>query len=411
MYYMMKDKQITIVKPDALPVFKTLRVAAYARVSVDTDAAEHSITNQIENYSRYIRQNPCWSFVGVYADDGYTGTKADRPGFQNLLEDCEAGRIDLILAKSISRFARNTVDLLNTLRHLKEKGINVHFEKENIDSSSPSGELMLTLLASFAQEESRSVSENTKWIIRKRFELGLVHQHYLYGYKWTGSAFEIVPQQAQVIRTIFSDYLSGLSPHEIAKKLNAQGVKSIHGGIFHESHVWTILRLEKYKGDSLLQKTFIRDHISKKKVRNLGEIAMYYAKGTHPQIIEPDIFQTVQDEIARRAQLGYRASRSRTFSCFTAKVYCAYCGATFRRRTASDNSKRWKCGSKIDHRTTCPSQYVPEKVLYEMSSEVIGIKEFTDEEFERKVERIVVGAPNTLTFRMKDGTEVVKRWH
>ena len=175
--------------------------------------------------------------------------------------------------------------------------------------------------------------------------------------------------------------------------------------------MWTILRLEKYKGDSLLQKTFIRDHISKKKVRNLGEIAMYYAKGTHPQIIEPDIFDAVQAEIARRALLTYRARKSGTFSCFTAKVFCAYCGATFRRRTAAGNSKRWKCGAKIDHKTACPSPYVPEAVLYEKSSEVIGIKEFSEDEFEWKVERIVVEAPNTLTFWMKDGREAVKRWH
>ena len=259
MYYMMKDKKITIVKPDNFPILKRLKVAAYARVSVESELAEHSITNQIETYSRYIQSRANWDFVGVYADSGFTGTKANRPGFQRMLEDCEAGKIDLILAKSISRFARNTVDLLNTLRHLKERGINVHFEKENIDSTSPSGELMLTLLASFAQEESRSVSDNTKWVIRKRFEQGIVHQHYLYGYKWTGTAFEIVPSQAQVIRTIFLDYLSGLSPYLIAKKLNDEGIKSLRGGHFHESHVWTILRLEKYKGDSLLQKTFIHD--------------------------------------------------------------------------------------------------------------------------------------------------------
>ncbi len=269
---------------------------------------------------------------------------------------------------------------------------------------------MLTLLASFAQEESYSVSENTKWVIRKRFEQGIVHQHYLYGYKWTGHAFEIIPSQAQVIRTIFSDYLSGMSPYQIAKKLNEEGIKSLRGGTFHESHVWTILRLEKYKGDSLLQKTFIHDHLTKKLVRNLGELEMYYVKGTHPQIIEPDIFDAVQKEIARRAPLKYRASSTRIFSCFTAKVFCAYCKSSFRRRTATDNTKRWKCGSKIDHKSSCESQYVPEKVLYEKTAEVIGIKEFTEEDFNKSVECIVVSHPNTLTFKMKDGGEEVKTW-
>ena len=414
---MMKDKKIAIVKPDDFPTLKRLKVAAYARVSVESELAEHSITNQIESYSRYIQSTPNWDFVGIYADDGFTGTKANRPGFQSMLADCEAGKIDLILAKSISRFARNTVDLLNTLRLLKEKGINVHFEKENIDSTSPSGELMLTLLASFAQEESRSVSENTKWVIHKRFEEGIVHQHYLYGYKWNGTSFEIVSSQAQVIRTIFSDYLNGMSPYGIAKKLNDKGIKSLRGGTFHESHVWTILRLEKYKGDSLLQKTFICDHITKKLVRNTGELPMYYAKGTHPQIIDEKTFDKVQEEIARRAKLKYRASNSRVFSCFTAKVFCKYCGSTFRRRTVSSKNKanenykyRWKCSSKIDHKASCFSQYVPEKVLYEKSAEVIGIKDFTDDDFKACVECIVVSSPNTLTFKMKDGTEIVKTW-
>ena len=187
--------QIRVEKAIKKPLFKHQNVAAYARVSVENELTDHSLANQIEYYKSYINKRPLWNFIGVYADEGITGTKLNRPGFQNLLKDCENGKINIVLTKSISRFARNTVDLLNETRHLKELGINVWFEKENLWSISPEGELMLTLLASFAQEESRSVSENTKWIIQKRFAQGIGNNYFLFGYKWDGKTFQIVPEQ------------------------------------------------------------------------------------------------------------------------------------------------------------------------------------------------------------------------
>lgn len=397
-------------------LFRRMKVAAYARVSVETELSQHSLSNQISYYSSYIKSRPDWEFVGVYADEGYTGTKTERPGFQSLIKDCNSGKIDLILAKSISRFARNTVDLLNTVRHLKNLGINVRFEKENIDSISPQGELLLTLIASFAQEESRSVSENTKWAIQKKFEQGIDLCTETFGYRWNGHEFQIVPEQAEIVREVFQSYLEGRSPDQIASSLAARGIKGTRGHLLQYSSVCAILRQERYIGDSLLQKTFRENHITKKTIRNKGEMQKFYAEGTHPPIIDKQTFYAVQEEIKRRAELGYLANQSISFSCFTGKVVCGRCGHTYRRRMCGMKGRTtkqyyWKCGTKISGtQEACSSQNVPERVLFSLTAEVLNSENFTDMQFEESINRILVSQNSTLTFVMKDGTEITRTW-
>lgn len=394
------------------------KVAAYARVSVDYIENLNSLNAQINHYNSIIRKRVDWEFAGIYSDKGITGTKINRPGFQELIRQCDLGNIDMIITKSISRLNRNTVDLLNTVRSLKEKGINIYFERENINSISHEGELYLSLLASFAQEESRSISENTKWAIKKGFEEGIGNSFCIFGYRWNGSEFIIEESEAKTIKLIFSSYLNGMSPNGIANLLNSKGIKSYRKEEFKYSSIWTILRQIKYTGDSILQKTFRENHITHKKMINKGQLPKYYAESTHPIIIEKELFNQVQEEIERRKALGYRANQSITFNCFTSKLHCSICGKTYRKRSNSNKSStgkvckytRWICGTKIAETAhVCPSCNVPDKVLHQLAAEVINREVIDEELFNTLIEKITVGEYE-LFFHFKDGKIVKKTW-
>lgn len=255
------------------PTIKLLRTAAYARVSSGKDAMLHSLSAQVSYYNSLIQSNPEWLFCGVYADEALTGTKDNRENFQRLLTECRAGNIDLIITKSISRFARNTVTLLETVRELKNLGVDVYFEEQNIHSISPDGEFMLTLLGSYAQEESYSASENQKWRIRKDFEQGRLGSITILGYERSNDGtLIIVPEEAEIVRMIFNDYLSGMGKNAIANKLLEIGVPTKGGGIWTAWSIRRILKNEKYCGDLLLQKTYRENHITKKKINNTGQL-------------------------------------------------------------------------------------------------------------------------------------------
>ena len=267
--------QIRQVKPDA-PTPRRKRVAAYCRVSTGKDAMLHSLSRQISHYSAYIQRQPGWEYAGVYADEAYTGTKGDRPRFRQMLSDCRAGKIDLILTKSISRFARNTVTMLETVRELKALGIDVYFEEQNIHSMSGDGELMLTILASFAQEESKSVSDNCKWRIRKDFSEGKpMNLMLLYGYRSVDGQIVIDEDEAAVVRDVFRAYLDGAGSSRIAARLRETNTPRRLGGTWTGNHVVEMLTNEKYTGDALLQKTFVEDHLTKKQRRNTGQLDQY----------------------------------------------------------------------------------------------------------------------------------------
>ena len=318
----MNEKTMTLTRMEApaqLPVRK--RVAAYARVSMEKDAMLHSLAAQVSYYSERIQRNPEWEYAGVFADFGLTGTKETRPEFQRMLKECREGKIDLILVKSISRFARNTLALLNTVRELKGLGIGVYFEEQKLDTLSGDGEFMLTILASFAQEESRSVSENCKWRIRKKFEQGIPTGFGMYGYKVRNGSFAIKPEEAAVVRRIFQMYLDGMGSVKIMKLLTEEGVPAPLGGLWNASVVMEMLKNEKYAGDLLLQKFYTNNHVEKKRFHNRGELPQYFVGEDHEPIIDRETFDAVQREIAwrtarRKAAKAKKESPGSGVSCF-----------------------------------------------------------------------------------------------
>ena len=397
---------------NVLPIRK--KVAAYARVSSEKESMLHSLSAQISYYSELIQNNPSWRYVGVYADEAKTGTKGERPEFQRLLEDCKQGKIDMVITKSVSRFARNTLIILENVRKLKEQGIDVYFEKENIHSMSEDGELMLTLLSSFAQEESRSVSENCKWRIRNRFKQGCFTHFYLNGYDFENNQIKIIPEEAETIKKIFDYYLSGFGVNAIARKLREDNIPTKDGCMWQESTVKRILRNEKYAGNLLLQKSFVADHISKKRCKNRGELPMYYVENNHAPIIDADTFQKVQDEISRRTKHNRVSSNQVTYP-FSKKIKCGICGKNYRRKIAKIKTKYekpvWMCGTLNDYgKKYCPSSRVPEETLEKLSVEVLNISKFDEKVFSEKIQKIVVPCKGKLNFVFKDGTEITKTW-
>ena len=297
--------KINILEPK-IPVLKPRkRVAAYARVSMETERLKHSLSAQVSHYSSYIQKNPEWEYAGVYADDALSGTGTEkRTEFNRLIADCEKGSVDIVLVKSISRFARNTVILLETVRHLKDIGVDVWFEEEGIHSLDGDGELMLTILASFAQEESRSISENCKWAIRKRYEKGLPRNCKIYGYRTRNGELVIEESEAEVVRRVFQMFLDGDSCYIIAKRLTAEGIKSYGGTKFSGEVIGFMIRQEKYTGCTLAQKFYTESHVSHKQVKNKGELPMYFIEGTHPAIISMETYQAAQTEFAGRYGVG-----------------------------------------------------------------------------------------------------------
>ena len=301
---------------------KKLRVAAYARISVDT--LHHSLAVQVSYYSNLIQNNPAWEYAGVYADEGITGTSTThRDEFKRLIADCNAGKIDLVLVKSISRFARDTVDCLHTVRQLKEKGIAVRFERENIDSTSEDGELLLTLLASFAQEESRSIGDNIRWGVRRRFAEGIPNGHKApYGYQWDGEMFRIIPAEGKIVKEIYRRYLAGESAYAIAKSLAGRGITGRQGRPIEQTTVKDILSNISYTGTMALQKNYISEgHIRK---RNKGELPMYLVDGVFEPLVSKTDFDKAQE--MRRLRAKRAVNRNPVLLPFSGMVKCGCCG-------------------------------------------------------------------------------------
>lgn len=413
--------KITKIEPQipALPTRK--KVAAYARVSMETERLHHSLSSQVSYYSELIQKNPEWEYVGVYADEAITGTIAKkRDEFKRLIADCDAGKIDIVLCKSISRFARNTVDLLETVRHLKELGISVRFEKENIDSLSGDGEVMLTLLASFAQSESESISNNVKWGVRKRMERGIPNGHFrIFGYRWEGDQLVIVPEEAAIVKRIYQNFLDGKSRLETEREFAAEGITTREGCRWVDSNIKVVLSNITYTGNMLLQKEYIADPISKKRKKNHGELKQYYVEDTHEPIIDMETFQYVQSEMARRKELGALANKSLNITCFTSKIKCEKCGKSYVRNTRKNRAKvsqlgdqlvGWVCGSSKTKNSKCKAMEIPEYILRQKCAEALGIEEFDEDAFAEQVEVITVPEQGILNFHMTDGTEKTLIW-
>ena len=341
------------------------RVAAYCRVSTDKEEQEHSFETQKEMYTEMIMMKPNWQMAGIYADEGITGTIAKkRPGFMKMIDDCKKGKIDMIITKSVSRFSRNNLDCLLYMRELKELGIPIIFEKEGINTMQVSSELLITLFSGLSQAESESISMNVKIGKRQSLKNGNVPFSYksFLGYrKGADNKPEIDPEQAIIVKRIFSEYLSGKSLKGIANSLTADGVLTVLGKTnWTGSGVMSILTNEKYKGDALLQKTYIADCISKKCKKNKGELPMYYIENNHPAIIERAVFDRVQEEISRRnskrkvKEVGTKTELGKYSSKYALSevLFCGQCGTPYRRCTWSRNGKKkivWRCISRLDY--------------------------------------------------------------
>lgn len=378
------------------------RVAAYARVSSGKDAMLHSLSAQVSYYSNLIQRNPEWRYAGVYVDEALTGTKDNRKGFQRMLADCRAGKIDRIITKSISRFARNTVTLLETVRELKTLGVDVYFEEQNIHSMSGDGELMLSILASFAQEESLSVSENCKWRIRNDFKLGKPTTTRLNGLRIDHGTVTVIPEEAEVISLIFELRLAGMGKNGISRELNRRGIPAKNGGIWHDSVVETILKNEKYQGDLLLQKQYRVDHLNKIDRKNCGELPQYLVTDNHEAIIERDTFAKVQASFEKRASRFPEGHGQHKQYPFSGKLVCDRCGKHYRRRINSGKSA-WQCATfMIRGREYCPAKQIQETILERACAEVMGIPEFDASIFEEQIDRIHVCAGNKLIFHFRD---------
>ncbi len=402
------QKRIINITPEARLITVKKRVAAYARVSCDKETMLHSLAAQIDFYRNYIINNPEWEFAGVYADEAKTGTKDRREQFQQLLADCRSGHIDMVVTKSISRFARNTVTLLETTRELRERGINVFFEDQNMDSISEEGELMLTLMASVAQEESLSCSENCKWRIRKGFEKGQPNTCTMLGYRLVNGVITVIPDEAIIVKKIFNLFLSGCGMQGIANTLNKNGIASEKISIWHPDTIRNILRNEKYMGDLLLQKKVSSDHLSKRQSLNTGQLPQYYVSDNYEPIVSKKTFEAVQKEIAFRAE-KYTQKRG-TASVFTKKIRCGICGKNYRRKTTPYNIV-WCCSTfNANGKDYCASKAIPEQTLKSLIADALGEESFTDYCFTTRVERIEAMPGNILRLIFKDGSVAEYIW-
>jgi DNA invertase Pin-like site-specific DNA recombinase len=342
------------------------RTAAYARVSTDSEEQLTSYEAQVDYYTKYIKERADWEFVQIYTDEGISATNTKkRDGFKQMIADALDGKIDLIITKSVSRFARNTVDSLVTVRQLKEKGVEVYFEKENIYTLDSKGELLITIMSSLAQEESRSISENVTWGQRKRMADGKVNLPYgqFLGYeKGEDGLPTIVESEAEIVRMIFRLFMEGKTPSAIARQLGSQGIPSPAGKkTWQVATVKSILSNEKYKGDALLQKKFTVDFLTKKRKANEGEVPQYYVQNSHPAIIEPDEFDAVQAEIERRKSLGRPCGCN---SPFSTKIVCGECGGFYGSKVWGSNTKYrriiWRCNEKYKGGKKCNTPHVTE---------------------------------------------------
>ena len=375
----MADKVIKQVHPQGLVLpslpghIKELRVAAYARVSTSSDEQMSSVAAQKDYFEKLIVKKPGWSLVEIYADEGITGTSMHhRDAFKRMIADAIAGKMDLIITKSLSRFARNTVDTLNTIRQLKDANVGVYFEKEDIFTLDSKGEFMLTLLSSIAEEESRSISENVKWGQRKKFADGkyqLPYKNFLGFCKDPNGSLAIVEEEAQIVRLIYYLFLSGYTVNAIAVMLTKANIPTpARKQIWQNSTVRSILTNEKYYGAALLQKEYSVDYRTKKKKRNCGELPMYYIANDHPGIVTKEVFDEVQQRLSQRSH------NMASTTLFGNQLYCADCGGAYGPlywHSTTTNDTVWKCSKRHRYGYTCATPHLYEELLKPIYRQVI----------------------------------------
>lgn len=421
-------KQVTVIKarPKAVvqnSTTKKLRVAAYCRVSTEQEEQLNSFENQVSYYTAYINSKADYEMAGIYADEGISGTSTRRrTDFKRMIADCEKGKIDLIIVKSISRFARNTQDCLSYARKLKNMGIGVFFEKENINTRDGAGELLFTILSSLAQEESRSISENCKWGIRKKFSDGKYHlnTNRFLGYDKDENGTLIVnEEQAVIVRRIFKEFMDGVNPEVISKTLNEENVPGCMGEPrWSCSTIWGILSNEKYMGDAILQKTYTADFLTKKTEKNTGQVTQYYVENDHEAIIDKNYWTAVQMEIQRRKEFmdNYNLRTMGRYTDeqpFSSKVICGTCNNIFWRRTLPRNGshiKVWMCGQRYRKKGVvgCSSETIKEEALHDAFLKAWnGIIE-NRAKYMEKWKKDIKGDNQLIAFRAKQMMELTK---
>ncbi len=403
--------------PNLVILARKKRVCAYTRVSGDRDEAFHSLSAQVSYYQRKIAEHPDWEFVEVFSDRGITGTKDKREGFQAMLTACREGKVDIVLSKSITRFARNTVILLETIRELKKLGVDVHFEEEHIETLSYSGELLISILAARAQEESRSASENQLWRIKKSYEKGIPVTGNCLGYRMVNHQFLIDEEEEQIVLRIFSMYLSGMGFTAIAKILTKEKVKTSTGTTkWRAEAVRCILTNEKYCGDLILQKKYRIDHLSKKVVINKGEKPKFEVRDAHDPIISREVFDAVQEEILKRKeQFGPKKPCERY--AFSGLLRCGECDGLYIHTISAPHTRyeknNWMCrNSKQYGKEACSATWrIPEDILQQKTCEILEIDAFDESIVHERLKEIIIPRKNQLVYRFKDGTEKSVSWY
>ena len=375
--------KIRKIEASALRPAPRKKVAAYCRVSEASENLLHSLSAQVSYYNDLIQKTPEWVFAGVYADRAITGTStAKRDELNRMLADCDDGKIDIVLVKAISRFARNTLDTLKMVRHLKKIGVEVRFERENISSFSGDGELMLTILASFAQEESRCISENVRWGIRKRFEEGEQNGYKApYGYYWDGEMYRQIPEQAEVVRLIFDRYLAGVSPFQIRDELSEKGYTSQEGKKITDSTIRTMISNPSYTGVQILQKSYIDEN--HRRIANQTILPKYMVEDMYEPIITKEEYERAQEIKQERQQYGPKQDADRTR--YSGKVRCGICKSSMSRRTTKFG-KKWVCNCRERKgMAVCDSNPVQESELDALTDRILGSRNFN-----REIEMVTV---------------------
>nr|DAQ63036.1 MAG TPA: integrase [Caudoviricetes sp.] len=391
---------------------RKLRVCAYCRVSTDADEQENSLENQMQHYEKVIKANPAYEYVGVYSDFAISGFKDKRPGFQSMLADARAGKIDLIMTKSVSRFARNTAIVLEATRELKERNVGVFFELQNINTLSGEGELMLTILAAFAQAESESGSEGAKMVYRRKYEQGIPVQYLERSFGYTkDDDGNYVPDEKEMVwvKKMFQMAADGYTPAAIKRFLNDKGVLTVGGAKWIDSAVIRILENEIYKGDYIMHKHYVNEE--RKLVRNRGEVDAWYIENDHKAIVSESLWQKAQEAIGKKREYLATASVIKDFTeenyPYMNKIFCAKCGHPLQKRIYSKGNRlNWGCtGTRRFGKEFCEGVNIPDGVLREAwrfeenmyigeKPTNKGIKEFTylkESSWKRRYKKKILG--------------------
>lgn len=425
-----KEKYISYIPRSDLKQFSPKRVVVYSRVSREGELKHHSIEMQKEHLEQYVTNHPGWIFTGHYVDEGVTGTKLNRPAFTQMMEDARAGKIDIILTKTVSRFGRNIASVLDTIRELRELDVVVIFDNEQLSTANLDSNFQLQYQGIQAEVESRQNSEYQKWAIRNRFKQGIPSYIHVFGYRMENHKLLIVPEEAEVVKTIFNLYLSGMGREAICKKLLHDGVPSPKGFKWCSHTIYRILTNEKYIGDLLLQKYFRRDVITKKSVRNTGELPQYLVEDAHEAIITKDTFDKVQNEIKRRAKVYNTAKKASNLDSsprlYSSLISCKDCQSKFIYKLKNPGGykrKIWICHDSFRYgKSICSNKAIPENILTSITTEVLlehklikkdkqgNTPELTNELLKNLITKIIAYPDQTLAYHLINGEVVTKPW-